>query len=304
MRSEHRAPLVASIVVVLACIGVLTHAVRTDALGGIAGPIHRALLAAPVLHPKSAPTQAPVPATDVEVAAGDSRPESGAGSPGGQGGAASSAPDGTANRPDSADRSPGRPRGQHVGQEGPRQATAGGAPAAPAVPVGTTPVAPEPVAPEPAVPAAPATPDPGTVSTGQDGSGRSGHGWGRSEEGGGVRGPGSTTGHGVRDAVKSIIETRIATTIRDASGRGGGQPGIGIPSSPVSPVAPVNPGTPVIPSPPVIPGTPANPGRSGLVPGPMGDLVGGLVGGVVGGLVGPASPGHTDQDGGWGRGWR
>ena len=36
MRSEHRAPFVASIVVVLACIGVMAHAVRTDALGGIA----------------------------------------------------------------------------------------------------------------------------------------------------------------------------------------------------------------------------------------------------------------------------
>ena len=34
MRSEHRAPFVASIVVVLACIGVMAHAVRTDALGG------------------------------------------------------------------------------------------------------------------------------------------------------------------------------------------------------------------------------------------------------------------------------
>src|SRR6478735_3693202 len=34
MRSEHRAPLIASVIVVLACAGVLTHAIRTDALGG------------------------------------------------------------------------------------------------------------------------------------------------------------------------------------------------------------------------------------------------------------------------------
>jgi len=52
MRSEHRAPFVASIIVVLACIGVMAHAVRTDALGGIARRTPMGFVAGAVLQPK------------------------------------------------------------------------------------------------------------------------------------------------------------------------------------------------------------------------------------------------------------
>ena len=65
MRSEHRAPLVASIIVVLACIGVMTHAVRTDALGGFARHTPMGMIAGSMLLPKAQPVlaaEAPRPA--------------------------------------------------------------------------------------------------------------------------------------------------------------------------------------------------------------------------------------------------
>ncbi|MFC6342615.1 hypothetical protein ACFP8W_11550, partial [Nocardioides hankookensis] len=63
MRSEHRAPLVASIVVVLACFGVMVHAVRTDALGGFARHLPMGMIAGTVIQPKPAPAgEAPRPA--------------------------------------------------------------------------------------------------------------------------------------------------------------------------------------------------------------------------------------------------
>src|SRR5690349_8838089 len=61
MRSEHRAPFVASIVVVLACIGVMAHAVRTDALGGIARRTPMGYIAGAVLQPKPEVAEAPLP---------------------------------------------------------------------------------------------------------------------------------------------------------------------------------------------------------------------------------------------------
>ena len=60
MRSEHRGPLVASIIVVLACIGVMAHAVRTDALDGFARHTPMGMIAGSVLVPK--PVPAPEPA--------------------------------------------------------------------------------------------------------------------------------------------------------------------------------------------------------------------------------------------------
>jgi hypothetical protein len=55
MRSEHRAPLVASIVVVLVCIGVMAHAVRTEAIGGFARHTPMGLIAGSMLYPTPAP---------------------------------------------------------------------------------------------------------------------------------------------------------------------------------------------------------------------------------------------------------
>src|SRR6478735_4717063 len=61
MRHEHRAPFIASIVVVLACAGVLTHGLRTDALVGLARLAPLRPIAAHVVEPKAVPTEAPQP---------------------------------------------------------------------------------------------------------------------------------------------------------------------------------------------------------------------------------------------------
>jgi hypothetical protein len=76
MRSEHRAPFVASIVVVLACIGVMAHAVRTDALGGFARHTPMGLIAGTVLQPKPDPVvdAAPVVPAAVETSKAPSTP--------------------------------------------------------------------------------------------------------------------------------------------------------------------------------------------------------------------------------------
>jgi hypothetical protein len=63
MRSEHRAPLIASLIVVLACVGVVAHAMRTDALGGLAERLPMGMIAAPVLHHRAAEPQ---PETNAE----------------------------------------------------------------------------------------------------------------------------------------------------------------------------------------------------------------------------------------------
>jgi len=70
MRSEHRAPLVAAIVVVLAGVGVMAHAVRTDALGGFARRTPMGLIAGTVVEPKPrAETDAPRPSAAVALEA-------------------------------------------------------------------------------------------------------------------------------------------------------------------------------------------------------------------------------------------
>src|SRR6478735_190186 len=81
MRSEHRAPLIASVIVVLACAGVLTHAIRTDALGGFASrPFH--VIAGHLVVPADkavadpAPLVPPTP-TATPAAPGSSAPSSG-----------------------------------------------------------------------------------------------------------------------------------------------------------------------------------------------------------------------------------
>jgi outer membrane biosynthesis protein TonB len=55
MRSEHRAPLVASIIVLLVCVGVVAHAVRTEALGGFVRHSPMGMIAATVLNEKPKP---------------------------------------------------------------------------------------------------------------------------------------------------------------------------------------------------------------------------------------------------------
>ncbi|GAA4695796.1 hypothetical protein [Nocardioides conyzicola] len=67
MRSEHRAPLIASIVVVLSCIGVMVYSARTDALGGLARHTPMGLIAGAVLQPLPAP--APAAAADAPLPA-------------------------------------------------------------------------------------------------------------------------------------------------------------------------------------------------------------------------------------------
>src|SRR6478735_706244 len=61
MRHEHRAPFIASIVVVLACAGVLTHGLRTDAFVGLARLAPFRPIAAHVVEPRTVPTEAPRP---------------------------------------------------------------------------------------------------------------------------------------------------------------------------------------------------------------------------------------------------
>lgn len=291
MRSEHRAPLVASIVVVLACIGVMAHAVRTDALGGLVGPIHRALLAAPVLHPKPAPTQPSPPATaartvaDVDPAAG--RDPEARGVPATRSGPA-----------DGAGRQPRVPTGggtRHFGQDGarqdrPRDPAPPAAPAAPApaAPAPAAPAPPDPVASTPVVPTAPVLADRGP---GDSGPGR-GHGWGRADDPGNlVRG--LTSGQGVRDAVKSVVETGISTLTR-GTGRGGGQGAHGTPG-------PTIPSVPALPTPPPAPSAPPVPGRGS---GGAADLVNEVLGGLLGTRAGGSDQGpQGSQGGGWGRGW-
>src|SRR5688572_19416045 len=61
MRHEHRAPFIASIVVVLACAGVLTHGMRTDALVGLARLNPLRPIASQLVEPAPVPTEAPRP---------------------------------------------------------------------------------------------------------------------------------------------------------------------------------------------------------------------------------------------------
>lgn len=277
MRSEHRAPLVASIVVVLACIGVMAHAVRTDALGGLVGPIHRALLAAPVLQPKPEPVEAPATAAKPVTDADRGREAREAG------GAVTTPVD----RP-TAPSQQGRTAGsRHFDQEAARPApsrpdspapVAAPAPVAPATPAAApAPADPAPSVPTPEAPTAPVAPAVPDRGQGERPWVRD-HSWGR-----GVL-PGPGTSQNVRDVVKSVLGPGLSSLTRNP-GRGLG-PGAAAPTTPAVPTAP---SSPAAPSP--APGT--------------GD-VGGLVEGLVSGLLGPRTATPTPEQGtpgGWGRGW-
>lgn len=81
MRPEHRAPLVASLAVVLACAGVLVHAARTDALGGLPWRLPMSVVAGELVRPAQAaePRAVASPSTPEptrsSVAPGRSTPE-------------------------------------------------------------------------------------------------------------------------------------------------------------------------------------------------------------------------------------
>jgi hypothetical protein len=140
MKAEHRRPLIAFLLVTIACFGVMAHAIRTDALGGLGRLDPSRIVAGAMLVPKApdAPAEAPLPVTSTPS---EHTP--------------SSTPSSTATRP---------PRAEHVRHD------AGGHAAATQV-VADGPQAPQPPAstPVPSTPGAPTSePNPGQPSRGPE----------------------------------------------------------------------------------------------------------------------------------------
>lgn len=233
MRHEHRAPFIASIVVVLACAGVLTHGMRTDALVGLARLNPLRPIASQLVEPAPVPTEAPRPqAARVLKPAAPPSAEAGATQQAehqGQGRAGSGAPaQGTFSAPaaPAAAAAPAAPATPAT------PAAPAAAPAAPAAPVASAaPAVPAPVVP-PVVPSTP--PTPGTT-------------------------PGQT-----RPGVGQIVSNVLSQLRGHGPNRGRGPHGT-TESLPVAPVAPVAPVVPAAPGSTAPGSAPSGPGS--LIPG-------------------------------------
>lgn len=213
MRSEHRAPFVASIVVVLACIGVMAHAVRTDALGGIAARLPMGLIAAPVLHPKPEPV---APPADSSVSAAD-LPIPGSSHAGGDASGDDAAPPASgkhAVRGASVGRDlhPEGRNGSHLSEHASGSGLSSAPVVDPVLPAAPTDTTDTPVAPTaPATPVAPVAPEVPSPGRGGD---YGHHDWGRGPSNGAGPGTGGKTSSAIRDTLSGLIASGVKNPVR------------------------------------------------------------------------------------------